>query len=255
MKSAKNDDLNQHPDVAEINQEIENHNMRAKALTTGFEDNLKAHQNRIKRITQTMRTNITPLERSVLKLVLNDARKTHKLGLKAKRKALAAELKDVNSSRKGLTKRLKKEMSKIRKTMKKQEKEKKAVERDTEKAEKKLRKTLRKQGELKEEIKNEMLKDLVTKYSNSMDADLGNLYAMADEKAALMKAKQEAALEKAKIKEEKAKAKEEKAKEKKLVQEEKAKAKEEKAKMKERTRKEKEAAKQEKMARKTKKNV
>jgi hypothetical protein len=241
IKGAKNDDLNQHPEVAEINQEIENHNMRAEALTNGFEDNLKAHQNRIKRITQTMRTNITPLERSVLKMILNDARKTHNLGLKTKRKLLASELKDVNTTKKVLMKKRKQSISKIRKTMKKQDKEKKTVERDTEKAEKKLRKTLRKQGELKEEIKNEMLKGLVTKYSDKMDTDLGNLYAMADEKAALTKAKQEAALEKAKIKEAKAK-------EKKHVQEEKAK-------MKERTRKEKEAAKQEKMARKTKKNL
>jgi hypothetical protein len=248
MKSGKNDDINQHPDVAEINQEIENYNMRAEALTNGFEDNLKAHQNRIKRITRTMRTNITPLERSVLKLVLNDARKTHNLGLKAKRKALAAELKAINSTRKYLEKQRKTDMSKIRKTMKKEAKERKAIERDAEKAEKKLRKTLRKQGELKEEIKNEMLKGLVSKYSDEMDKDLGNLYTMADEKAALMKEKEAAVLEKAKIKEEKAK-------EKKRIQEEKAKAKEEKAKEKERTRKEKEEAKKEKMARKTKKNV
>jgi len=242
MKSVKNDDLTQHPDVAQINQEIENYNMRAEALTNGFEDNLKAHQNRIKRITRTMRTNITPLERSVLKLVLNDARKTHNLGLKAKRKALAADLKAINSTRKDLEKQRKSDMSKIRKTMKKEAKERKAIERDAEKAEKKLRKTLRKQGELKEEIKNETLKGLVAKYSDSMERDLGNLYAMADEKAALMKEKEAAALEKAKIKEEKTK-------EKKRIQEAKAKAKEEKAKEKEKTRKEKE------MARKTKKNV
>jgi hypothetical protein len=254
IKSAKNDDINQHPDVAEIVQEIENYNMRAQALTNGFEHDLKAHQNRIKRITKTMRTNITPLERSVLKLILNDARKTHKLGLKAKKKALAAEVKDINSSRKALNKKLKKGISKIRKTMKKQEKEKKAVERDTERAEKKLRKTLRKQGELKEEIKNDALKGLVTKYSESMDSDLALIRAKADEKEEMRNAKDAAAAEKSK-------AKEEKAKEKKRIQEEKERAKKEKAAIKERARtekerakKEKEMAKKEKEQRKTKKN-
>lgn len=253
IKAKKNEDLDQNPAVNEINQEIEDYNARAQALTNGFEDNLKAHQNRIKRITRTMRSNITPLERSVLKLVLTDARKTHKLGLKAKKKALASELKDVNSTRKELEKRLKKERSKIRKTVKKQDKEKKALERDTEKAEKKLRKTLRKQGELKEEIKNDLLKGLVVKYSEAMDSDLGNLEKAILEKEELVKEK---AKEKIKAKEEKvkekAKIKEEKAKEKAKIKEEKAL---EKAEAKERTRKEKEDAKKEKeAARKTKKN-
>jgi hypothetical protein len=253
IKSTKNEDLNQTPEVYEINQEIEDYNAHAQALTNGFEDNLKAHQNRIKRINRTMRSNITPLERSVLKLVLTDARKTHKLGLKAKKKALASELKEINSSRKVLMKNLKKERSKIRKTVKKQDKEKKALERDTEKAEKKLRKTLRKQGELKDEIKNDLLKGLVVKYSEAMDTDLGTLEKAALEKEELNKEK---AKEKIKAKEEKAKEKakikEEKAKEKAKIKEEKA---VEKAKAKERTRKEKEHAKKEKdAARKTKKN-
>lgn len=253
IKAKKNEDLDENPAVYEINQEIEDYNARAQALTNGFEDNLKAHQNRIKRITRTMRSNITPLERSVLKLVLIDARKTHKLGLKAKKKALASELKEINSTRKALEKNLKKERSKIRKTVKKQDKEKKALQRDTEKAEKKLRKTLRKQGELKEEIKNDLLKELVVKYSEAMDSDLENLEKAILEKEALI---QEKAKEKIKAKEEKAKekakAKEEKAKEKARAKEEKA---VEKAKAKERTRKEKEDAKKEKdAARKTKKN-
>jgi hypothetical protein len=253
IKAKKNEDLNQNPAVYNTNQEIEHYNARAQALTNAFEDNLKAHQNRIKRITRTMRSNITPLERSVLKLVLIDARKTHKLGLKAKKKALASELKEINSTRKALEKNLKKEKTKIRKTVKKQDKEKKAVERDTEKAEKKLRKTLRKQGELKEEIKNGLLKDLVVKYSKEMDADLGNLEkaALEREELILEKAKEKIKAKEEKVKE-KAKIKEEKAKEKAKIKDEKAL---EKAKAKERTRKEKEDAKKEKeAARKTKKN-
>jgi hypothetical protein len=261
-KRLTNSDLEStYPEIMELNRELDDHNEHIHQLNNEFGAVLNKHKQRIQKIRRTLRGNITPLEKNVLKLVLKDANKTHNLGIKEKKKILTRGIGEVNKTKKAVEKKKKTAMSKINRTIKKQIRETKKVERDTERAEKKLRKTLRKQGELKEEIQNEVLKDLVHKYSETMDSELRDVYSKMAEKNKIRKQKEQAALEKEKLKEEKAKVmlriKEEKAKakeEKEKLKKEKAKEKEEKAKAKEQTRKEKERAKEEKH-RKTQKNV
>jgi hypothetical protein len=261
-KRLTNSDLEStYPEIMELNRELDDHNEHIHQLNDQFGAVLNKHKQRIQKIRRTLRGNVSPLEKNVLKLVLKDANKTHNLGIKEKKKILTRGIGEVNKTKKAVEKKKKTVMSKINRTIKKQIRETKKVERDTERVEKKLRKTLRKQGELKEEIKNELLKDLVHKYSETMDSDLQGVYSKMEEKEEIRRQKEQVALEKAKLKEEKAKAilriKEEKAKakeEKEKLKKEKAKEKEEKAKAKEQTRKEKEKAKEEKH-RKTQKNV
>jgi hypothetical protein len=203
------------PKIVELSAELEAYDSRIKQMEDGLRSELDTHNARIKRIKNMIRTgDLNDLERSVLKLTMADARKTHKVSMKLKKKTTDEVLKDLNKTKKSLEKQKKKRYVAIRKSLKKNIRDSKKAKRDLEKE---LRKTMKKQEKVHEEIKSDVLKDLVNKYSFVLEERLGGVEEELEEKAeaklALKKAKEEAKeilkLEKAKIKEDIKKAKEE----------------------------------------------
>jgi hypothetical protein len=210
LKEASTND----PKIVELSVELEAYDSRIKQMEDGLRSELDTHNARIKRIKNMLRTgDLNDLERSVLKLTMADARKTHKVSMKLKKKTTDEVLKDLNKTKKSLEKDKKKRYVSIRKSLKKNIRDSKKAKRDALKAEKELRKTTKKQEKIHEEIKSDVLKDLVNKYSYVLEERLGGVEEELEEKAEAKKAKEEAKealkLEKTRVKEDLKKAKEE----------------------------------------------
>jgi hypothetical protein len=206
------------PQIVELTAELEAYDSRIKQMEDGLRSELDTHNARIKRIKNMLRSgDLNDLEKNVLKLTMADARKTHKVSMKLKKKTTDEVLKDLNKTKKSLEKDKKKRYVSIRKSLKKSIRDSKKAKREALKAEKELRKTMKKQEKIHEEIKSDVLKDLVHKYKDVLEERLGGVEEELEEKAeakmALKKAKEDAKavlkIEKAKAKEEVKKAKEE----------------------------------------------
>ena len=166
------------PEVARISSELAAYDERIAQLEEGIKLGLNAHQARLKSIKDTIRTaDLSDLEKSVLKMIAKDVRKTYKNTSAVSKKMTDKNIKEIRETKRVLDKDRKKAMQRFKKTVKrslmKEKKEKKAIER----AEKKLRKTMRASGELREDFKeNEaVLKNLMDKYSGKIDMQLNHL--------------------------------------------------------------------------------
>jgi hypothetical protein len=242
------DDLEEHinkdKDVTYYDSKIHEFNERIGTIEQSIKMTINISKNRIKQLKALLKTDLSELEASVIKLtiafVTKEARQALRKQRKESRKAIQHIKDDIQSTRKLRAK----QASKVRKSLKadisREKKELIAIER----AETKLRKTLRKQGELREEVKDETLQKLVLDYSQKIDKDLEELFQEKHEKEA-------AKLENIAMKEV---AKKEKIAKKEQAKLEKEQAKLEKNLMKENTRKQRELAKQERKLNKTKKN-
>ena len=164
------------PKIVELSLDLEAYDSRIKQMEDGLRSELDTHNARIKRIKNMLRTgDLNDLERSVLKLTMADARKTHKVSMKLKKKTTDEVLKDLTKTKKSLEKDKKKRYVSIRKSLKKSIRDSKKEKREALKAEKELRKTIKKQEKIHEEIKSDVLKDLVNKYSYVLEERLGGV--------------------------------------------------------------------------------
>ena len=185
------------PKIVELSLDLEAYDSRIKQMEDGLRSELDTHNARIKRIKNMLRTgDLNDLERSVLKLTMADARKTHKVSMKLKKKTTDEVLKDLNKTKKRLEKDKKKRYVSIRKSLKKSIRDSKKEKREALKVERDLRKTMKKQEKVHEEIKSDVLKDLVNKYSFVLEEKLNGVEEELEEKAeakmALKKAKEDA---------------------------------------------------------------
>lgn len=172
--------------VARISQELAAYDEHIAQLEQGIKLGLKAHQARLKSIKDSLRdADLSDLEKSVLKMIAKDVRKTYKKTSMMSKKVTEQKIKEIRETKRVLDKDKKKAIQKFKKTVKrstmKENKEKKAIER----AEKKLRKTMRASGELREEFKEDeiILKDLMNKYSNIIDEQMDGLEVKLEEAA------------------------------------------------------------------------
>jgi hypothetical protein len=193
--------IEKHPSIVKVNSEISEFDNRIKVLQDNFKLNLVAYKNRIKEIKNLMKSNLSDLEKGVLKMTIVDQQKSFRKTNKLDKKIMVGEIKDLKKTKKAYEKEKKKFIVKIRKTMKKQIKSEKKVEKANKRAEIKLKRTLRKQGELREDINDEMLKTLILKYSKLIEDDISKV---SSELAAMEREKEEKLAEKAAKKEEKA---------------------------------------------------
>jgi hypothetical protein len=185
------------PKIVELSVELEAYDSRIKQMEDGLRSELDTHNARIKRIKNMLRTgDLNDLERSVLKLTMADARKTHKVSIKLKKKTTDEVLKDLTKTKKSLEKQKKKRYVSIRKSLKKNIRDSKKAKKEALKVERDLRKTMKKQEKIHEEIKSDVLKDLVNKYSFVLEEKLNGVEEELEEKAeakiVLKKAKEDA---------------------------------------------------------------
>jgi hypothetical protein len=200
-KRMKNmDDLKEavknHPIIVEMDKEIAIHDDKIEELHSNLKTNLDAYKNRIKRLRELAKSDLSELESSVVRLVIKDERKTLKKRASRHKSTTKVLVNEHNETKKAIQKKKDAKIKKIRKTLKAQLSEIHRAERETAKAEKNLRKTQRQQGVLIEKIEHKLIQDLVVKYSKIIDDNLESmredLVYVENEKRAKIAAKEEA---------------------------------------------------------------
>jgi hypothetical protein len=161
----------EHPVIAELNATIDGYNERIQTMEEGIQGQLDAHKSKIKEIRKLLRTQLTELERSVVKSVLKDLQKEGRGLKKDLTKQMETERTEIDGRVKSLSKKRRKTLRQIKSVVKEVHRDQKYENKEKARAEKALRKTLRKQGLLREEFNDGILKDLVGKYSKKTDEE------------------------------------------------------------------------------------
>ena len=207
-----------HPVIAQLDKEIAKHDAKIDELHSNLKINLDAYKNRIKRMRESAKLDLSELELNVIRSVIKDERKTLKKRANCHISTTKVLVNEHNETKKAIQKQKDKKIKKIRKTLKAHLSEIQRVEKETARTEKNMRKTQRKQGILIEKIENELIQDLVNKYSKIIDDDLESmtedLVYVENEKRAKAAAKDAALREKEEAKKQKEIAKEEEKKQK-----------------------------------------
>jgi hypothetical protein len=167
-----NKNIEKHPLVVEINQDMIMAEENIKRLNNEIELYMTASKNRIQSIRNMLTTDITPMEKQVLKMVLKEEQSNIKQLTKKNITLKADTKKRLNTTNKEYTKQKQRLIRTIAKKLKHDITQKNKNEKKLKRDELKLRKTLRKQNKIQEEIKNEFINGLVNKYSSKIDEDL-----------------------------------------------------------------------------------
>ena len=212
-----------HPTIIPYIDAIREQDEKIEEMENLLATTMDGYKNKLHEMKKMLKTNLSDLERSVVKLVIKDHQKTMKSRGVEYNKMLKERVEEANVTKKHMEKRKKRQMRTLKNTYKSKLREEKAHQREFQRADKKLRKIMRKQDEYKEEIKEDLLKGLMTKYAERTEEQIEEKrIEIADKIAARQAKKQEKANAKAVAK---AETKTRKAQEKAEVRDKKAQAK------------------------------
>jgi hypothetical protein len=166
------ENMKQHPTVIEYDMEIALANERIDKLQLSLKNDMEIYKARVQKIKKLLKTNLSDLERSVVKMVLKDEQKTMRAAVKMKKKELVTSVQVEKKAIKQTMKKRQKIYLKLRKTLKKTISEEKKNAKKIKKAEEKLRKTLRKQEGFRQEFKDDTIKGLANKYAANIDSEI-----------------------------------------------------------------------------------
>ena len=167
--------MNDHPIFIELNNKIREHNDKIRGLNDKMKDLIDKHKNRVKYLRNLSKSGLNDLEKNVVLMTIRDEEKEYKEIMKLQNADNNKTVKNYNKEVKKLEKTRSKKYNKFRKTVRKMIQTKKQEEREAKKDEKDLRKTLRKEGQYREEIKNDIIKELVSKYQEKILNELVDL--------------------------------------------------------------------------------
>ena len=194
------DSLKDHPAVVKFDEQIREFDRKIDELKQHLQVALNSYKGRMTQLKSLLKMDLNELESNVVRMTIKDERKTAKKRASLLEKEHAEGVTEINKTRKALQKKKEKKIQQIRKTMKDHLKGEAKVAKQVQKEEKALRKTQRKQGVFIKEFENELLKDLVEKYSKLIDDELDGLkediVQQEQEKVAKQEAKQQKAAEK-----------------------------------------------------------
>jgi hypothetical protein len=192
--------LKDHPSVVKFDEQMREFDGKIDELKQNLQTALHAYKGRMTQLKGLMKQDLTELESNVVRMVIKDQRKATKKYQSKMEKEYEEGVTAIRKTRKAIEKKKQKKIQQIRKTMKEHLKEEGKVKKQIEKEEKALRKTQRKQGVFIKTFENEMLKELVEKYSKLIDDELDGLKEEIEnqerEKAAEKAAKEQAKAEK-----------------------------------------------------------
>ena len=161
-----------HPAIFKIEEEMASAEKNILNLENAITLHMNACKNRIKNIKQLLTTDISDMEKRVLKMVLKEEQHTINM-LKVKNKTQKVDTaKRLNTTKKHYMKQKQNAIKKITKMLKNNLTKKNKNEKQIKREELKLRKTLRKQNRIQEEFQNDFVKGVVDKYSKKIDDDL-----------------------------------------------------------------------------------
>lgn len=161
-----------HPTIIPYVDSIREQDEKIAVMENLLKVTMDGYKNKLHGIKKMLKTNLSDLERSVVKLVIKDHQKTMKtMGIKYN-KILKERVDEANVTKKHMEKGKKKQMRTLKNSFKLKLREEKARQREFQRADKKLRKVMRQQDDYKEEIKEDLLKGLVTKYTERTEQQI-----------------------------------------------------------------------------------
>ena len=159
------------PEFVDITQELTAYNERIEELQATLKQDTESYKNRILRIKKLLKTDLNELERSVVKMVLRDERKTMRVLTRQKTKSTKDEIGKIQKQIKETQRAREKKYAKLRKTLKasitKEKRELKKVHAE----EKKLQKALLKQEGNMDGV-SERIQYLVDNYSRNIEEEI-----------------------------------------------------------------------------------
>jgi len=161
-----------HPTIIPYVDSIREQDEKIADMENLLKTTMDGYKNKLHGIKKMLKTNLSDLERSVVKLVIKDHQKTMKSRGLEYNKILKARVEEVNKTKKRMEKGKKKQMRTLKNSFKLKLREEKARQREFQRADKKLRKVMRQQDDYKEEIKEDLLKGLVTKYTERTEQQI-----------------------------------------------------------------------------------
>jgi hypothetical protein len=168
-------------EIIEWSQQINAYNQRIQELNNALKIDTESYKNRILRIKKLLKTNLNELERSVVKMVLRDERKTMRTLTNQKTKDTRIQVDDLKKSIKRTQKLREKKYLKLRKTLKKQlgqqRKEVKKIKTDK----RKLQNALMKQEGILGNV-NDRIQNLVDVYSKNINDEIETARKLIDQK-------------------------------------------------------------------------
>jgi colicin import membrane protein len=167
--------LHEHPAFVKYEDRIERYNVAIQRLQDQLKEHVTIYKARMAHLKKFLKQDLSELERSVINLTIREERTLHNKTMRLRRKDAKAEEKGIQKKIKHTEKQRKKRYARLKKTIKKRVNAGRKEEKSVKRAELKLRKTLRKQGEMKDDIQNDVLKGLVTKYSDQLTEELSGL--------------------------------------------------------------------------------
>lgn len=158
-------------EIVEWTNQINAYNQRIQELQTALKVDTESYKNRILRIKKLLKTNLNELERSVVKMVLRDERKTMRTLTNQKTKEARTQVDDLKKNIKKTQKLREKKYVKLRKTLKKQMVSQRKEVKKMKNEEKKIKNTLLKQEGILGNV-NDRIQNLVDVYSKNIDDEI-----------------------------------------------------------------------------------
>jgi hypothetical protein len=169
----REDVFENHPDFIDFNRELDAYNERIDELQTALKLDTEGYKNRISRIKKLLKTDLNQLERSVVKMVLRDERKTMRVLTREKTKSTNDMVNKIQKAAKITQKARDKKYAKLRKTLKTELMKDKRDMKKVKTEEKKLQKALLKQEGNLDGV-SERIQYLVDTYSKNIEAEIDN---------------------------------------------------------------------------------
>jgi hypothetical protein len=185
-----------HSEIVDWTSQINAYNQRIQELQNALKVDTESYKNRILRIKRLLKTNLNELERSVVKMVLRDERKTMRSLNRQKTKETRVQVDELQKDIKKTQKLREKKYAKLRKTLKKQLGQERKDVKKIKKEEKKVQNSLLKQEGILGKV-NDRIQNLVDVYSKNIDDEINAARQLIQgkkrEKEATRKAKKDAA--------------------------------------------------------------
>ena len=181
-----------HPTIIPYIDAIREQDEKIAEMENLLQTTMDGYKNKIHEIKKMLKTNLSDLERSVVKLVIKDHRKTMKSYGIEENKKLKKRVEEANKTKKRTEKGKKKQMRTLKNAYKSKLREEKAHQREFQRADKKLRKIMRQQDDYKEEIKEDLLKGLMTKYTERTEEQIEEKRIEISDKIEARQAKKQA---------------------------------------------------------------
>jgi hypothetical protein len=178
-----------HPTIIPYVDSIREQDEKIAEMENLLKTTMDGYKNKLHELKKMLKTNLSDLERSVVKLVIKDHQKTIKSRGLEYNKILKERVEEANVTKRQMEKGKKKQMRTLKNTYKSKLREEKAHQREFQRADKKLRKVMRQQDDYKEEIKEDLLKGLVTKYTERTEQQIEEKRIEITDKIAARQAK------------------------------------------------------------------